>query len=216
MEEDYNEMDDFEELKQCYFDLGHEFRSFVIKYDIKHDLIKEKTINIFLKQKAFVYLLSEKPDDEPIDYTDDNTPAMNNKQEKHEIENAKEEKEDKKKETINDLKEEIHNNNNQKQQETIDCLKDNNKKQQEVIDSLKQEMINLKEKNNKNQQEQTKINNSTVNNDDKEPLDEELLLISNIWNDPTMNNKNSLIRDILDKSIINDIMADESIYWMMI
>ena len=77
-------------------------------------------------------------------------------------------------------------------------------------------MINLKEKNNKNQQEQTKINNSTVNNDDKEPLDEELLLISNIWNDPTMNNKNSLIRDILDKSIINDIMADESIYWMMI
>ena len=33
-------------------------------------------------------------------------------------------------------------------------------------------MINLKEEVNKNQQEQTKINNSTVNNDDEEPLDE--------------------------------------------
>ena len=42
MEEDYNEMDDFEELKQFYFDLGHDFRQFVIEYDIKHDLIKKK------------------------------------------------------------------------------------------------------------------------------------------------------------------------------
>ena len=72
-------------------------------------------------------------------------------------------------------------------------------------------MINLKEKNNKNQQGQIKIDNSTVNNEDEEPLDEELLMISNIWNDPTMNNKNPLIRDILDKSIINDIMDDESL-----
>ena len=79
-------MDDFEELKQFYFDLGHEFRQFVIEYNIKHDLIKGKTINIFLKQRPFIYLLSEKPDDDPIDYTDDNTPTMNNKQEKHNTE----------------------------------------------------------------------------------------------------------------------------------
>ena len=51
MEEDYNEMDDFEKLKQFYFDLGVEFRQFVIEYNINHDLIKEKTIDIFLKQK---------------------------------------------------------------------------------------------------------------------------------------------------------------------
>ena len=67
MEEDLNNLDDFEELKHYYFDLGVEFRSFVIEYNINHDIIKEETINIFLKQKSFVYLLSEKPDDEPID-----------------------------------------------------------------------------------------------------------------------------------------------------
>ena len=61
MEEDYNEMDDFEELKRFYFDLDVEFRQFVIEYKINHDLIKEKTINIFLKQKSFLYILSENP-----------------------------------------------------------------------------------------------------------------------------------------------------------
>ena len=40
-------MDDFEELKQFYIDLGVEFRQFFIEYNINHDLIKEKTINIF-------------------------------------------------------------------------------------------------------------------------------------------------------------------------
>ena len=98
------------------------------------------------------------------------------------------------------------NINNKKQQETINCLKQEmidlkeeiNKNQQETINSLKQEMIDLNE--------QTEINNSTIN--DEEPLDEQLLMISNIWNDSAMNNKNYLIRDILDKSIINDIMDD--------
>ena len=47
MEEDFNDMDDFEELKHFYYDLGVEFRQFVIKYNINHDLIKEKTINVF-------------------------------------------------------------------------------------------------------------------------------------------------------------------------
>ena len=60
MKEDFNDMDDFEKLKQFYFDLGVELRQFVIEYNINHNLIKEKTINIFLKQKSFIYLLSEK------------------------------------------------------------------------------------------------------------------------------------------------------------
>ena len=41
MEENSNDVDDFEELKRFYFDLGVEFRQFVIKYNINHDLIKE-------------------------------------------------------------------------------------------------------------------------------------------------------------------------------
>ena len=51
MKEDFNEINDFEELKQFYFDLGVEFRQFVIEYNINQNLIKEKIINIFLKQK---------------------------------------------------------------------------------------------------------------------------------------------------------------------
>ena len=93
--------------------------------------------------------------------------------------------------------------NNKKQQETTDCLKKemisfkesvNSKQQQETIDCLIEEIINLKE--------QTKINNSTINNEisinNEEALDEELLMISDIWEDSTMNNKNYLIRDIMD------------------
>ena len=51
------------------------------------------------------------------------------------------------------------------------------------------------------------IDNSTriVN---EEPLDDELLMISNILKDSTMNYKKSLISDILNKSIINDIMNE--------
>ena len=44
MEEDFNDLDDFEELKHFYYDLGVEFRQFVINYIINHDLIKEETI----------------------------------------------------------------------------------------------------------------------------------------------------------------------------
>ena len=82
MEEEFNDMDDFEELKHFYYDLGVEFGQFVIRYNINHDLIKEKTINIFLKQKPFGYLLKEKPDEEPINQSFDNTPTINNKEEK--------------------------------------------------------------------------------------------------------------------------------------
>ena len=116
MEEHLNDLHDFQELKHYYFDLGHEFRQVVIEYDINHDLIKEKTINIFLKQKSFLYLLSEKRDDESIDYSNDDTLTMDNKQEKEDIENARKHKQNKKQEIldnnnkqekINDLKEEI-------------------------------------------------------------------------------------------------------------
>ena len=48
MEENLNDLDDFEELKRYYFDLGVEFRSFVIKHNINHDLIK-KTISFIRK-----------------------------------------------------------------------------------------------------------------------------------------------------------------------
>ena len=92
MEEDFNDMDDFEELKQFYFDLGVELRQFVVEYNINHDLIKEKTINNFLKQKSFLCLLKEKPDEEPIYYNNDNTPTIDNKEEKEDIKNARENK----------------------------------------------------------------------------------------------------------------------------
>ena len=58
----------------------------------------------------------------------------------------------------------------------------------------------------------SKINNETTINNE-EPLDDELLMIRNIWNNFSRNNKKSLISDILNKSIIN-IMNDD--YWMMI
>ena len=81
--------------------------------------------------------------------------------------------------------------NNKEQQETIDCLKGqmrvNDEKQQGAFDSLKQEMINLK----KQQLECESflpIKNLTKNND--EPLDEELMMISNILKEPSVNNKN--------------------------
>ena len=41
MEENVNDVDDFEELEHYYFDLGVEFRQFVIEYNINHNLIKE-------------------------------------------------------------------------------------------------------------------------------------------------------------------------------
>ena len=83
----------------------------------------------------------------------------------------------------------------------------NNKKQKERINNnkIQQKTINCKEIING----EDIINNKEIINDE-EPLDEELLMISNIWNNSNTNNKNSLIRDILDKSIISDIMDDES------
>ena len=158
--------DDFEELKKFYFALGVEVRKLVIEYDINHNNISENTINIFLKQKPLTYLLSEKPDDEPIDYAD--TPEINNKQEKKDIKNIIKEKENEKilknnkeeeelidslKDIENDIKEKENKKilkNNVKEQELIDSLKDINKKQQETINNL-QEEIEINNKNNKKQ-----------------------------------------------------------------
>ena len=70
MEEEFNDMDDFEEFKHFYYDLVVEFRQFVMKYNINHDLMKEKTINTFLEQQ-FLHLLKQKPDE---------TPTINNEQ----------------------------------------------------------------------------------------------------------------------------------------
>ena len=92
LEENVTNENDFEELKQRYFDLSHEFRQFVIDYNIDHKLIKEKTINIFLKQKPFTYLLSEKPNEKLIDDDLDKTPTINNEEEKKMIKNVTEKK----------------------------------------------------------------------------------------------------------------------------
>ena len=111
IEEEFNDMDNFEELKHFYYDLGVEFRQYVIKYNINHDLIKENTINIFLKEKPFAYFLKEKPDEEPIDYSTDKTPTINNKEEKKMIESVRENKQDEQQEIIDDLEEQIKVNN---------------------------------------------------------------------------------------------------------
>ena len=96
MEEEVEEIsDDFDKLKIFYFNLGIEFRKVGIEYDINHDNISENTSNIFLKQNPFTYLLTEKFDDELMDYTDNNTPEIDNKQEKKDIEMVTKEKEDK-------------------------------------------------------------------------------------------------------------------------
>ena len=126
------------------------------------------------------------------------------------IESAKENKQDNEQETIDCLKEEILNNN-KKLQETIDCLKEqikvNNKKQQETTESSKQEMITLKES--VNNEKQPITNNLTINNENEEPLDEELIMISNILKEPRMNKSlimNESIDDDLKELLINDTL----------
>ena len=126
------------------------------------------------------------------------------------IESAKENKQDNQQETIDCLKEEILNNN-KKLQETIDCLKEqikvNNKKQQETTESSKQEMITLKES--VNNEKQPITNNLTINNENEEPLDEELIMISNILKEPRMNKSlimNESIDDDLKELLINDTL----------
>ena len=111
-------MDDFQDLKQFYFDLGVEFKQFVIEYSIKHNLIlnKKKAINIILKQKSFVYLLSEKPDEELIHSND--APTMINEEEKDDIANVRinrRMRQYKQKEIIYDLKEQMEANNKEQQ-----------------------------------------------------------------------------------------------------
>ena len=46
----------------------------------------------------------------------------------------------------------------------------------------------------------------SINNE--EPLDEELMMISNILKEPSLNNKKYLINDILNKLVINDVMNE--------
>ena len=111
MEENFNNINDFEELRRFYFDLGVEFRKFVIKYNINHNVIKEKKINIFFKTKT-IYLSSKKnPHEESIDHGTDKTPTINNEEEKEMIEGVRENKQDEQEEIIDDLKEQIQVNN---------------------------------------------------------------------------------------------------------
>ena len=152
VEEEFNDMDDFEELKKFYFDLGFEFRQFVIEYNINHNLIKEKTVNPFLGQKSFTYLLKEKPDEEPIDYSTDKTTIKNN-------------------DPINNSA--INNETTIKNNEPINNSAINNEP----------------------------INNSTINNE--EPMNNNLIMISKILK---KSNRKSFIRDILNKSKINNIL----------
>ena len=68
-------------------------------------------------------------------------------------------------------------------------------------------MINLKK-----QQLECKsffVNNNSTTINNEELIDNDLIMISNILSDSTMNNKESLIRDIVDKSMIIDIMNEQ-------
>ena len=84
---------------------------------------------------------------------------------------------------------------------------DNNSVHNDDNESIHNEIIS--NDNESIQNDNNSIHNESIHNDDNEPLDEELLMISNIWNNSN-SNKNSLIRDILNKSMINDIMDDNS------
>ena len=64
--------------------MGKELRQFFVDYNIDHSLIKESTINIFLRQKPFIHILKG---EEPV--IDDNDfkkyPIINNLEEKKSI-----------------------------------------------------------------------------------------------------------------------------------
>ena len=76
-----NDENDIHDLRNEHYNLGLEFRQFVIDYDICHTLIKESTINTFLREKPFNHILKV---EEPV--TDDNDllkyPIINNLEEK--------------------------------------------------------------------------------------------------------------------------------------
>ena len=123
---------DFNSLKFSHCDLATEFRQFIIKYDIRHDEIKESTLDKIIKISPH-YILHEKP--------------MNNSKEKP---------------VNNDLKEELINNtfkkqpiinifkksiiSNLKKQPKINNLKEkiNNLKKRPITNNLKEKNINLK------------------------------------------------------------------------
>ena len=57
--EDENDID---YLRNQHYELGKEFRQFVIDYNINRKLIKKSTINTFLREKPFNHILKgEKP-----------------------------------------------------------------------------------------------------------------------------------------------------------
>ena len=132
---------DFNSLKFSHCDLPTEFRQFIIKYDIRHDEIKESTLDKIIKVSPH-YILHEKP--------------MNNSKEKPVNNDLKEEP------INNDLKEELINNNfkkqpiinifkksiisNLKKQPKINNLKEkiNNLKKRPITNNLKEKNINLK------------------------------------------------------------------------
>ena len=75
---------DIDYLRKQHYDLGREFRQFAIEYNIDHSLIKESTINTFLRKKLFNLVLKG---EEPV--IDDNDakkyPIINNLEEKKSI-----------------------------------------------------------------------------------------------------------------------------------
>ena len=113
---------------------------------------------------------------------------------------------------ILDKSEEITNKQPINNEETIDDYNDEiidsddesiDNKNDETIDS-DNESINNDEPIDNNNEETINNINSTINN--KEPMNNDLIMISNILKEPTMNNKQSLISDILNKLMISDIM----------
>ena len=100
---DDKEESDIEDLRKEHYDLGKEFREIIIKYNIDRSLIKESTINTFLREKPFNHILKG---EEPVIDNDDfkKYPIVNNlgiKQSINEVikEQIKEESKTKKKQS---------------------------------------------------------------------------------------------------------------------
>ena len=87
LEETLNDKDenDFKNLKISHYNLGLGLRQFFIEYDINHKLIRESTVDMFVKKKPFTYyILKEKPNDLKEDQSNNDleeTPTINNLEE---------------------------------------------------------------------------------------------------------------------------------------
>ena len=106
-DEDENDID---YLRSQHHDLGKEFRQFVIDYDISDKLIKESTLNTFLREKPFTHVLKG---EEPV--IDDNDlkkyPIINNSEIKESINIVLKEQQS---ETNNNSKKQSKTNNKQR------------------------------------------------------------------------------------------------------